>query len=83
MASVLTVERPGTSYPGATAPGFGPHAAPTGAPTGTNWCVLPSCKISVEKSSGGCKVHCSCEDEVACGALQNLCRMLAAGTCSL
>ena len=31
----------------------------------------------------GMKLICSCEDEVACGTLQNLCKALCDGMCSL
>ena len=45
--------------------------------------VLPRCTIKAEKCKGGMKLICSCEDEVACGTLQNLCRALCDGMCSL
>ncbi len=45
--------------------------------------MTPCCTIEFEKCAGGFKVHCKCEDEVACGALHNLCRMLSHGLCSL
>lgn len=55
---------------------------PAGTPAGTNWCVLPRCELRFEKCDGGLKIHCQCDDEVACGALQNLCRMMCDGLCS-
>ena len=51
-------------------------------PQSANWCVLPRCTVEFEKTSNGCKIHCRCDDEVARGTLQNLCRMLADGLCS-
>ncbi|MBX3435224.1 MAG: hypothetical protein KF847_18045 [Pirellulales bacterium] len=48
-----------------------------------NWQMVPRCTIEFKKCAGGFKLSCRCEDEVACGALQNLCRMLSQGLCSL
>ena len=43
--------------------------------------------MKVEKCKGGAKFHCHCDDETACGTLQNLCKMLAGGmwccTCTM
>jgi len=62
---------------------FGTVASPSVSPApSSNWCVLPRCEIRFEKCSGGIKIHCDCEDEVACGALQNLCRMMCDGLCT-
>lgn len=58
-------------------------AAPMGSPSIPNWQILPRCTVRFEKCQGGFKMHCSCDDEVACGALQNLCRMLSDGLCSV
>src|SRR3989304_3659846 len=63
-------------------PGWQPGSIPAGSPASANWCVLPRCSVEFEKCAGGCKIHCRCEDEVARGTLQNLCRMLADGLCS-
>jgi hypothetical protein len=38
--------------------------------------------LKFEKTKDGCKIFCHCDDEVACGTLQNLCRMLSEGLCS-
>ncbi len=69
----------------AGATGFGPSSfgapAPSSPATG-NWCVVPRCTIKAEKCQGGLKIRCSCDDEVSCATLQNLCKMLADGTCS-
>jgi len=55
--------------------------APSSPATG-NWCVVPRCTMKVEKCAGGMKLRCSCDDEVSCGTLQNLCKMLCDGMCS-
>ena len=68
------------------APQFQPSwqagGAPAAAPQIGNWHVLPRCSVEFEKCKDGFKIHCRCEDEVAKGALQNLCRMLSEGCCS-
>jgi len=58
-------------------------AAPAPATAGANWCLVPRCELRIEKCKEGIKLHCSCDDEIACATLQNLCRSLAGGTCSL
>ena len=80
MSSVMMMERTGMSSMPMT--GMGPQGMPTGMPTAANYCVLPRCDMKFEKCAGGFKIKCSCEDEVACGALQNLCKMMAGGMCS-
>jgi hypothetical protein len=79
MSSALLLERAGLAAPGISAPQALGH--PGTAPA-ANWCVVPRCEIKVEKCTGGFKLHCSCEDDIACGTLQNLCKMLAGSTCS-
>ncbi len=83
MSSAMMLERMGAGIPGMGSPAAGPQMLPGVTPGAPNWCVLPRCKIRVEKCAGGIKVTCSCEDDVGCAALQNLCKMLAAGTCGL
>ena len=63
-------------------PGIQPGSIPGQQQQGANWCVLPRCTVEFEKTSNGCKIHCRCDDEVARGTLQNLCRMLSDGLCS-
>jgi hypothetical protein len=58
----------------------GPASSPEAA--GTNWLVLPRCEIRFEKCAGGVKIHCECDDEMACATLQNLCRMCCDQLCS-
>ena len=71
---------------GATAPslmtGGTVQSIPGAAPGAGNVCMLPRCEVRVEKCERGLTIRCICDDEVACGALQNLCKMLAAGQCS-
>jgi hypothetical protein len=56
-------------------------SVPAMPPAMGNMCMVPRCSISLEKSEGGMKITCSCEDEVACTMLQNMCKMLAGGMC--
>ncbi len=68
---------------GAHAFGHASFAAPAPASPATgSYCVVPRCTMKVEKCQGGFKLKCSCDDEVSCGTLQNLCKMLADGLCS-
>src|SRR5262245_9138337 len=46
-----------------------------------NVCVVPRCKIECEECTDGCKIYCSCDEQVACHTLQNLCRALAGESC--
>jgi hypothetical protein len=77
MTTSVMVDR--SVFSSASSPAFGSQPAAPAA----NWCVVPRCEIKVEDCKGGCKITCSCEDEVACATLQNLCRSLAAGQCSI
>jgi hypothetical protein len=80
MSSSILLERGGIAA-GAIAPGSQAIGQP-GLTPGASYCVVPRCEIKVEKCTGGFKLHCSCEDDIACGTLQNLCKMLAGGLCS-
>jgi hypothetical protein len=84
MASSVLLERGASAVApfSGTATGWQPGAIPAGSPATANWCVLPRCSVEFEKCTGGFKIRCRCEDEVATGTLQNLCRMLSDGLCS-
>ncbi len=62
--------------PGMGTPGVG---TPTGVPSTM---TVPRCTFKVEKCQGGVKIHCSCEDKMACSMVQNLCSMLQGGMCT-
>jgi hypothetical protein len=51
--------------------------------TAESCCVVPQCEIRIEQCEGGCKIYCCCEDQVACKTMQNLCRALAGGLCTV
>ena len=75
MSSAMMMERPmGTM--------FSPGMSSAPAQPMTNWCVTPRCTFKVEKCKDGMKLYCKCDDEIACGTLQNLCKMLCDGMCS-
>jgi hypothetical protein len=81
MSSAMMMLERSLNAPGT--PNLGSQSTPTGLPgTAANWSMVPRCEMRFEKCSGGVKITCRCEDEVACGALQNLCKMLAGGLCS-
>ena len=82
MTSTMMMERTGM---GMGMPGMGMGTSPmpgTAAPMAPNMMMVPRCKMSVEKMSGGMKITCSCDDAVARAMMQNLCTMLAGGMCS-
>jgi hypothetical protein len=56
--------------------------SPAGTQTQGNVLILPRCTAQFEKCTGGLKITCKCDDDVACGALQNLCKMLQGGACN-
>lgn len=81
MSSSMMLERSSMgNMPGAMP--MSPMSMP-GAAAMPTWCMVPRCEIRIEKCAGGCKIICCCDDEIACGTLQNLCRMLAGGMCSM
>ena len=81
MSSAMLLERhtfgASTAHPATHTP------FPAGAPAAANWCVLPRCTMKAEKTKDGMKLWCKCDDEVATGTLQNLCKMMADGMCSV
>ena len=44
--------------------------------------MVPRCTFKMEKCTGGMKITCTCDDQMACSMMQNLCTMLAGGMCS-
>ena len=88
--STLMMERPQVGMPGVGMPGM-THMAhhmthmagmPATMPVGPNHMMVPRCTLKFEHCTGGMKITCSCDDQVACGMLQNLCMMLQNGLCS-
>lgn len=78
MAGMMMLER---SVGTTCLPGTSAAASP--ATTAGNTLMVPRCTIRVEKCAGGAKLHCCCEDELACATLQNLCKSLCDGLCSV
>jgi len=84
MSSAMMMERTGMGMAGMGVPGM---STPTlGAPTGTvpssSWLMVPRCTLKLEKCQGGIKLICTCDDQMACSMMQNLCTMLQGGMCS-
>ncbi len=75
MAGVVMMERTlgATSLPGMMTP-----TTPAGGAL-----VIPRCTMRIEKCADGCKIHCCCDDDLTCATLQNLCKQLCEGLCSL
>src|SRR5262245_26653549 len=82
MTSMM-MERTGMGMPGMGMPGMGMPGmgtAPTMAPA--SWLMVPRCTYKVEKMQGGMKITCTCDDQMACSMVQNLCTMHQGGMCS-
>lgn len=81
MSNSMMVER-SMSMGGTGMAGMGmPMGMPSMAPM-ANMCMVPRCTMKMEKCAGGMKITCTCEDEVSCATLQNMCKMMAGGMCS-
>lgn len=79
MSSAVMMERTGVTGPSVPVHGTSGAAAPTAAPAGTNWLMVPRCTVKVERCTGGLKLSCSSDDKVAASMVQNLCTMLTGG----
>lgn len=81
MSSSMLLERGLFLGAAGSAAAASPAGLPAGAPAGT-WCVVPRCKIKIERATGGLKIQCICDDDISSATLQNLCNSLAGGLCS-
>ena len=82
MTSTMMMDRTGMGMPGMGMPGMSPMPGMGTAPMAPNMMMVPRCRMTVEKMSGGMKMTCVCDDAVARAMMQNLCTMLAGGMCS-
>ena len=73
MSSTL-MERTGMAVPGMGVPGV---VSPSAMPAGVSYQMVPRCTFKVERCQDGMKVSCTCEDQLACSTMQNLCSVLA------
>jgi hypothetical protein len=78
MSSAL-MERTGMAVPGMGVPGM---VSPSAVPAGVSYQMVPRCTFKVERCQDGMKVTCTCDDQLACSTMQNLCSVLAGGMCS-
>lgn len=44
---------------------------------------IPQCELRMEECKGGCKIYCTCDDELACARLHDLCRNMLECPCSI
>ena len=63
-----------TGMPGMMTPGM--TTMPGGMPAMT-MPMVPRCTIKMEKTTGGMKITCVCQDKMAASTLQNLCAAMA------
>jgi len=84
MSSTMMMERTGLGMPGMGMPSMGTPTlgTPTGVAPSSSYLMVPRCTLKFEKCQGGMKIHCSCDDQMACSMMQNLCTMLQGGMCS-
>src|SRR5262245_16549049 len=78
MTGTMMMERMATGMPGM---GTGPMGGTSPMMPG-NMLMVPRCTMKIEKVQGGCKITCSCDDQMACSMMQNLCTSLAGGMIS-
>jgi hypothetical protein len=82
MTGTVMMERTSTGVqgvPGVTPTGVG---LPGLSPASSNWLMVPRCTFKFEKCQGGLRIHCICDDPMACSMMQNLCTALQSGLCS-
>ena len=56
---------------------------PNMMPMGMGMAMMPRCTMKMEKCTGGMKITCMCDDEMAAATLQNMCKMMAGGMMSM
>jgi hypothetical protein len=82
MSSAMMMERTGMGMAGVGVPGLGTPGLGAPATMPASWMMVPRCTLKFEKCQGGMKLTCACDDQAACGMVQNLCAMLQGGMCS-
>ena len=80
MSSMMMMERGMMGAMGSMGTPMSTSGMPV--PTGMGTCMVPCCTMKMEKCPNGIKIHCKCDDEMACAMLQNMCRMMCDGMCS-
>lgn len=81
--STMMMDRTQMGLPAMGMPAMGTSAGmPASMPVGPNYLMVPRCTMRFEKCAGGMKIHCVCDDPVACGMMQNLYMMLQNGLCT-
>lgn len=81
---VQTSDRPAMMMGAMTSPSMPMTGMMPGVMPGmANLAMVPRCTVKMEKCKGGMKMTCSCSDDMACATLQNLCKMLCDGLCSV
>lgn len=79
MSSTVMMERTGMGLSGVGMPFVTTPTTPT---TGYSVLAVPRCTFKAERTTDGCKVYCTFEDQTACSTFQNLCQALAGGMCT-
>ena len=82
MSSSMMMDRAGMSMPMGMSGMSQPMGMPAAMPMGPNMMMVPRCTMRFEKVSGGMRIHCMCDDAMACSMMQNLCSMMPGAMCS-
>jgi hypothetical protein len=45
--------------------------------------MAPKCSMKMEMMKDGCKIECSCQDEMSMTMMQKMCKMMDGGMCSM
>jgi hypothetical protein len=78
----MLMERTGMGMSGVGSTGLGMPGMVSSPSLPANFLMVPRCTFKLEKCTGGMKITCTCDDKMASGMVQNLCKMLAGGLCS-
>ena len=80
MMTTMNPMTTGMAIPGTMMPGM--PMPVSGGMTPMSTMMVPRCKVTMEKCSGGMKMTCVSDDKVACSTMQNLCMSLMGTMCS-
>ena len=82
MTSAVMMDRASMGVQGM--PGMSPNGMgmPTMTPAGSNYLMVPRCTYRFEKTQGGIKITCVCEDPTARSMMHNLATALMGGMVS-
>jgi len=81
MNGTVMMERTAMGMPNTTVGGTA--LGGTGGVMAPNLLMVPRCTVKMERCTGGLTITCTAEDVTARTMMQNLCKMMAGGMCSV